>query len=192
MSTGEIFSVYLAGPEVFFPEDIRLAIDQHKKAILEAHGCKGLSPSDNALDLDLAEDPAQTIYDANLALMERADGVIANLTPFRGPSADAGTIYELGFMIARGKPAMGFSVCATPYNDRVQPGAKTCSVGAEIEPFGLCDNLMLDCGLARAGGAVVSGGRAFPKGGFKPGEFFSAEVFLEAVLHFRRLAEGHV
>lgn len=192
MTTRKSFSVYLAGPEVFFPEEIRLAIDRRKKAILEDHGCSGLSPFDNELDLELAENPAQTIYDANLALMEQADGLIANLTPFRGPSADAGTIYELGFMIARGKPAMGFSVCATPYNERVASGSKVCRIGAEIEPFGLCDNLMLDCGLARAGGALVHGNKTFTEGGFKPEAFFDGQIFLEAVLGLRRLAKDRM
>ena len=28
----------------------------------------------------------------------QADAIIANLTPFRGPGADAGTVYELGYM----------------------------------------------------------------------------------------------
>ena len=31
-------------------------------------------------------------------MMDEADAIIANLTPFRGPSADAGTVYELGYM----------------------------------------------------------------------------------------------
>lgn len=175
--------IYLAGPEVFFAEAVRTAIDRRKKAILAAHGLKGLSPMDNLLDLAAAADPAQLIYDANLELMTQATGLIANLTPFRGPSADAGTIYELGYMIALGKPAVGFTVCGTPYNERVSPGAQSCSVGAGIEPFGLCDNLMLDCGLARVGGALVQGERDYPVGGFKPGEFFDENVFLRAVAH---------
>ena len=32
--------------------------------------------------------------------MKEADAIIANLTPFRGPSADTGTVYELGYMAA--------------------------------------------------------------------------------------------
>ena len=173
--------IYLAGPEVFFAESIRLDIDSRKKAILANHGLVGLAPFDSALDPDAVEDPARSIYDANLALMRQASGLIANLTPFRGPSADAGTIYELGYMIASGKAAVGFSTCNTPYNERVSPGAHKCSVGAAIEPFGLCDNLMIDCGLARIGGALVHGDQAYPSGGFKPEEFFDETVFLKAV-----------
>ena len=36
-------------------------------------------------------------------MMDAADAIIANLTPFRGPGADAGTVYELGYMAGRGK-----------------------------------------------------------------------------------------
>ena len=39
--------------------------------------------------------------------MDAADAIIANLTPFRGPSADAGTVYELGYMAGRGKFCLG-------------------------------------------------------------------------------------
>ena len=40
--------------------------------------------------------------------MIAADAIIANLTPFRGPSADAGTVYELGYMAGRGKLCLGY------------------------------------------------------------------------------------
>lgn len=180
-------TVYLAGPEVFFPEDIRVAIDSRKKAILAEHGLKGLSPMDKVLDLEGVDNPAQRIYNANQDLMKHADCLIANLTPFRGPSGDAGTIYELGYMIALGKPAVGFTVCATPYCDRVSPGAAHCEAGADIEPFGLCDNLMLDCGLAAAGGKLIHGDRPYPAGGFKPEAFFDETVFERGVELLQRL-----
>ncbi|NIQ93373.1 MAG: nucleoside 2-deoxyribosyltransferase, partial [Desulfuromonadales bacterium] len=86
-------SIYLAGPDVFFSETIRNRIEATKKAILAEHGLEALSPCDNDLDLESTNNPAQLIYDANRALMDQADGLIANLTPFRGPSADAGTIF---------------------------------------------------------------------------------------------------
>lgn len=182
-------TVYLAGPEVFFPEAVRTAIDDCKKRILADFGLTGWSPSDNVLDLENAPDPAQVIYDANCSLMDRAVALIANLTPFRGPSADAGTVYELGYMLARGKPAVGFSVCATPYNRRVSrhTGATPDrdANGAAIEPFGLCDNLMLDCGLARAGGALIAGAREYRTTGFTPQDCFDEAVFVQAVEHLR-------
>ena len=35
--------------------------------------------------------------------MQAADAIIASLTPFANPSADAGTFYELDYMAGRGK-----------------------------------------------------------------------------------------
>lgn len=49
-----------------------------------------------------------------------ADAIVANLTPFRGPSADAGTVYELGFMSGRIKPSFGYSNVPGSYFDRSQ------------------------------------------------------------------------
>lgn len=185
-------TVYLAGPEVFFPEDVRIHIDGSKKAVLAEFGFEGLAPFDNALDLEHAEDPAQLIYDANQALMDQATALIANLTPFRGPSADAGTIYELGYMIAKGKPSVGFSVCGVPYNKRVDGRSDVDGNGAAIEPFGLCDNLMLDCGLARNGGTLVHWDRSFPETGYAPEDFFDEAVFRSAVRHLYSQISGVV
>ena len=50
--------------------------------------------------------------------MERADLVIANLTPFRGPSADAGTLVELGWFLGRGLPVFGYSNDPTMFGER--------------------------------------------------------------------------
>ncbi|TBW49220.1 nucleoside 2-deoxyribosyltransferase [Marinobacter halodurans] len=179
-------SVYLAGPEVFFPEAVRAHIDRRRKVLLMEAGLEGLSPSDNAIDIAHEADPARAIYDANLALMAQADGLIANLTPFRGPSADAGTVYELGYMLGQGKPAVGFTVCQTPYNARVE-GEDIDPNGAAIEPFGLADNLMLDCGLARAGGVMLQGERAYPPTGFAPADYFDEALFRQAVACLKRL-----
>ena len=47
-----------------------------------------------------------------------ADALIANLTPFRGSSADVSTAYELGFMRALGRPVFGYSTTAVPFTQR--------------------------------------------------------------------------
>ena len=52
--------------------------------------------------------------------MNSADAIIANLTPFRGPGADAGTVYELGYMAARGKLCLGYSNDPASYAERVR------------------------------------------------------------------------
>ena len=83
--------------------------------------------------------------------MNEADAVIANLTPFRGPSADAGTVYELGYMAARGKLCLGYSNDPSLYAERVarftelktSAGRLTDAEGLTVENFGLADNLMM-------------------------------------------------
>ena len=178
-------SVYLAGPEVFFPAPVRDQVERAKRVVLDEFDLVALSPCDNDPDLADGDQPALRIYEANRELMDRADALAANLTPFRGPSADAGTVFELGYMVAQGKPAVGFSVCATPYCQRVNPAGSTDAQGCEIEPFGLGDNLMLDCGLIRSGGAFICGDQVYPRSGFTPQASFSADLFRQAIAKLR-------
>ncbi|MFX6778571.1 nucleoside 2-deoxyribosyltransferase, partial [Acinetobacter baumannii] len=77
-------------------------IGKRKAAICARHGVTGHYPLDNVVDLS-APGASLTIFKSNEAMMDAADAIIANLTPFRGPSADAGTVYELGYMAGRGK-----------------------------------------------------------------------------------------
>ena len=80
-----------------------------------------------------------------------AVAVIANLTPFRGPSADAGTAFELGYMAGRGKFCLGYSNDGSIYVDRVRRagevragnGGLVDAHGLTVEDFALPDNLML-------------------------------------------------
>ena len=141
-------TIYLAGPEVFHPA--ARAIGAAKLALCAAHGFAGLFP----LEADEgAGDPAVAIYHRNLARMHAADAIIANLTPFRGPSADPGTVYELGWMIGHGKLALGYTNDPRDFAGRVTPD------GMAVEAFGLADNLMLDCGLSEGGFPVIRGTR---------------------------------
>src|SRR5262245_1313471 len=89
--------IYLAGPEVFLPD--AAAMGRRKQETCARHGATGLFPLDNDLTASSDAPLSRRIFAANSALMEQADAIIANLTPFRGPSADAGTVYELGFML---------------------------------------------------------------------------------------------
>jgi nucleoside 2-deoxyribosyltransferase len=138
--------VYLAGPDVFLPDAV--AMGARKRAICAAHGLTGLFPLDNAIERDRPM-AAGEIFHANTELMRQADAIIAHLTPFRGPSADAGTVYELGFMAGAGKLCAGYSNIAGVYADKVRAGlgsdAKVAadSYGMMIEDFALADNLMI-------------------------------------------------
>jgi nucleoside 2-deoxyribosyltransferase len=92
-------NVYLAGPDVFLPD--ALDIGRRKREICARYGVIGHYPLDNTIDRKAA-DASLRIFKGNQAMMDAADAIIANLTPFRGPSADAGTVYELGYMAGLG------------------------------------------------------------------------------------------
>ena len=156
--------IYLAGPDVFLPDAI--AIGQRKAELCVRYGLKGLYPLDNKIDL-AAPDASLQIFRANQALMDRADAIVANLTPFRGPSADAGTVYELGYMAGKGKRCFGYCNVASAYADRVRAsGAVTASggrlvdaQGLTVEDFGHADNLMIIHALDDHGGKLVTPAR---------------------------------
>jgi len=140
--------VYLAGPDVFLPD--ALEIGRHKADICAGYGLIGLYPLDNAIDL-AASDVSLRIFRGNEAMMDEASAIIANLTPFRGPGADAGTAYELGYMAGRRKLCLGYCNDPTAYADRVRrltvvkpDGDRLVDPeGLTVEDFGLPDNLML-------------------------------------------------
>ena len=156
--------VYLAGPEVFLAD--RDTISAEKKAICAQHGMIGVFPTDPAPGTPQADSDCMRIYLGNEAHIHGCDALIANLTPFRGASADPGTAYELGFMRALGRPVLGYSNAAGNFTmrslaqlqgavHRRASGAWEDADGMEVEDFGLTDNLMLDGGIAAAGGVLV-------------------------------------
>ena len=152
-------NIYLAGPDIFLPG--AQAIATRKKALCRHYGFTPLHPLDGASPT--APDPANALalYRANRARMLEAVAILADLTPFRGPSADPGTVFELGFMTALGRPAFGYSHSATLFLGRTAaalPGSLRHAdgiwrdpAGTELEDFGLHDNLMIDCALRDAG-----------------------------------------
>ena len=154
--------LYLAGPDVFLPDAVEAG--QRKCALCERFGFEGLYPLDTEIRDGPALAVATAIYRGNAALMHAADGIIANLTPFRGPSADVGTAFELGFMAALGKPVFGYSNDGRPFLERTRAavgitrtadGHWVDADGLTVEEFGLADNLMLDCALGEAGFPMV-------------------------------------
>lgn len=140
-------TAYLAGPDVFLP-DARAHADR-KRAICARHGITGIAPLDEAGDGDW-----QALFGRLLVQMQGCDIAIANLTPFRGPSADAGTLVELGWFLGRGRPVFGYSNSATSFAARslAQRAAVPDPIpGLTVEEHGLPDNLMIP-------GAVLTGG----------------------------------
>jgi len=153
--------IYLAGPDVFLPDAFE--IGRRKAELCMRHGLTGLYPLDNAVDL-AARDASLQIFRGNQTMMIEADAIIANLTPFRGPGADAGTVYELGYMAGRGKLCLGYSNDPSPYAGRVRgftevmsrDGRLVDALGLTVEDFGLSDNLMLMHALDLHGCALVT------------------------------------
>ncbi|MCQ4160038.1 nucleoside 2-deoxyribosyltransferase [Roseomonas sp. GC11] len=147
---------YLAGPDVFLPDAPAHAA--RKRALCARHGIEALAPLNEDVASLAGMDPAeawQTIYRKDVAMMEAADIAIANLTPFRGVSADSGTLVELGWFLGRGKPVIGYSNDATPFAARCHAFTARCPdplPGISVEGFGLADNLMILGALAETGG----------------------------------------
>lgn len=147
--------LYLAGPEVFLPDPLQVA--RAKQEICQRYGFTGLFPWDSSLDLaNLSPyDMGLAIYRSNIKLMNDCDLMVANLTPFRGASMDVGTAFEMGYMVAQGKPVFGYSNDGRLYASRVaeqSPGRD--ERGMTIEQFEMVDNLMLEAATVISGGAI--------------------------------------
>jgi nucleoside 2-deoxyribosyltransferase len=155
-----MLSIYLAGPEVFLPDAIK--IGRQKQQLCARYGFAGLYPLDNSITPKPGERLDELIYQANKALMQRADFGICNLSPFRGPGADAGTVFELGLMTGMGKRVFAYTNDASDYVLRVaaapsaggQASLRDPS-GLEIEDFGNFDNLMLEWAVRESCGHPI-------------------------------------
>jgi nucleoside 2-deoxyribosyltransferase len=161
-----VSKVYLAGPDVFLPD----AADwlARKKAICAGFRLTGVSPLD-----DLSDTPAgwlglpewRRIASRNEAHIRGCDAVIANLTPFRGPSADPGTVYEIGFARGIGLKLFGYATVTAPFLERTlaavgsarqaPDGSWRDGDGLLVEQFGLFDNLMIEGGIIDSGGSLI-------------------------------------
>lgn len=170
------FYIYLAGPEVFLAEPV--AAGEEKKAMIEqmnqSHDwpfrLEGLYPLDNEIpDFKPNFATGIRIYQANIAQMDKADFILANMVRFRGPSMDVGTAFEMGYGAGTGKGVFAYYESAPFYGEKESPGnykqrviehfdlAKDASKDADgisIETFGMSDNLMM-IGALDASGAEI-------------------------------------
>jgi len=142
--------VYLAGPDVFLPDAI--AWMERKKAICAGYHLIGVSPLDALPDQppDWADFPEwRRIALRNEAHIRSCAAIVANLTPFRGPSADVCV----------------YATVATAFLDRTlsaigggrqgPDGSWWDTDGLLVEQFGLFDNLMIEGGITGSGGTLV-------------------------------------
>src|SRR5690349_15168610 len=143
-------TAYLAGPDVFLPNAAAHAA--RKVEICARFGLRGLPPLNEDVETAAkALDVWQSIYEKDMAMMERCDIIIANLTPFGGASADAGTLIEVGWFLGKGKPIFGYSNASESFEQRMRRQLGDGAADLGIEGFHLPDNLMIV-------GAVASGG----------------------------------
>jgi nucleoside 2-deoxyribosyltransferase len=158
--------IYLAGPEVFLPN--ACALTEKKCQLCDTYGFIGVAPFDNELDLVMLSkhDAALRISAANEAMIRDCDLLIANLTPFRGPSADVGTAYEMGFARALGIPVFAYTNVSGTLVDRTRQALGTQAVKRlsgefedsfhmVIEDFECFDNLMLVGAVEATGVPIV-------------------------------------
>lgn len=169
-------NVYLAGPDVFLPDPLKAAAS--KKAICEKYRLTGQFPFDNTLDFSQLSpfESGLAIYKSNVALMDKCDLIIANMTPFRGVSMDVGTAFEMGYMAAQGKPVYGYSNDGRLYGDRVpapEPGLD--ERGQAIESFEMHDNLMME-------GAIYTNGGVFRAEQIDRASYYTDLKVFEAVV----------
>jgi nucleoside 2-deoxyribosyltransferase len=154
--------VYLAGPEVFLPN--ALEAGRRKCAAAAEYGLEGVYPLDASLDLTGLDKHQQAalISRSNEELMRSSDAAIANLTPLRGASADAGTAFEVGFLRALGRPVLGYTNSDLDYVPRANAVRALARLpfdsdgpGVQIEDFDLAENLMIEIAIEASGSRLI-------------------------------------
>lgn len=93
--------IYLAGPDVFACDAVE--IGRRKIEICGQSGLQGIFPGDlGELDSGLSRfEQGLQIYDITENMLMGCDAMIVNMTPYHGPSMDAGSAFEMGFMRAQ-------------------------------------------------------------------------------------------
>jgi len=147
-------AVYFAGPDIFSPD-----YPQTMNKIKELCTSVGLSP---LLPGDLELNSLEAISQHNLSLIDQADGIIANLNPFRGViEPDSGTVFECAYAFAKGKPVIGYlddrqDMLTKLRKTEIGPPSDgtVCPDGTWVEDFDLPLNLMLYQGLTAVAGSL--------------------------------------
>lgn len=126
-------AVYPAGPDVFDPK--HEAIFAERATLCRRLGLESLIPEDNRAVT------ATDIFSFNVDLLQQAGGVIANITPFRGPHCDVGTAWELGYAFAHDIPIFAFSTDKRLLVEKVEGALKAGRdlLGRAVEPFRLAE-----------------------------------------------------
>jgi nucleoside 2-deoxyribosyltransferase len=139
--------VYLAGPGVFRPDSVTFGEALKQKC--QRAGLIGCFPLDNEVKGKTPRETAELIYRANIDLINSAQAIIADISPFRGPNMDPGTAWEIGYGIAKGLPVFAWTTDYTHLHERtLRFEGKSLPGNADqngwlIENFELIENLMI-------------------------------------------------
>jgi len=127
--------LYLAGPDVFRHDAVEQG--ERLKSLCRKHGVDALYPLDGS---------GADIRRRCIEMLDEADAVVANITPFRGAHMDPGTAFEIGYAEARGKRVFLWSEDPRSVADRVTRALGDPwrdGDGHAIENFGKAENLMI-------------------------------------------------
>lgn len=147
MSTTVLKKIYFAGPEVFLPNAAEHFAEM--AALCAQYNMTALVPLSGRGAADLSD---REIFTANWNLLHKADGLVCNVSDFRGSEPDARTVFEIGVARERDLIITGYSVKGGTYLERVQAGVPTkCDFKGilrdtqdfEVENYGNRLNLML-------------------------------------------------
>jgi nucleoside 2-deoxyribosyltransferase len=174
-----VYSIYLAGPEVFLPEPVKAGKTKQQRiaALNESEKWPftlvGLYPLDNEIaDFKPDQDTGIRIYYKNIELMDKADFIAANMVRFRGPSMDVGTAFEIGYIRGLKKPVFAYYETEPFYGSEEVAGLYAEKVakfytlnakdphkdvhGQSIENFNMADNLMMMGALQSGNGEIAA------------------------------------
>ena len=100
-------TLYLAGPDRHYP-DAEALIARKRALCADDDRIARLAGDEVALSVLTGELQAREMYAGALANLRASDGVIANLTPWRGPGCEPAAAFEVGFASALGKPVLAY------------------------------------------------------------------------------------
>lgn len=146
--------VFLSGPDLFMPDGPELLAA--KRELCAAAGFEGVHAAEDVGAGQPGELRARSVYADVLQRLRSCEALIANLTPWRGPHPDPGTVFEAGFASGLGLPVFAYLNVGDPdeadHRDRVAAvvgavqdteGAWRDPDGGLIEDLGLPENTML-------------------------------------------------
>jgi len=137
-----VVKAYFAGPDVFrenaveYFDEIRILCENY-------YNIEPIFPIDSETEVK----NSLNIYNINIEKIKQADIVVANLIPFRGPSCDVGTAFEIGYAKSLNKQIIGYYNGYYPgsYYERINYHINKYDMEyfPVIENFGNYDNLMI-------------------------------------------------